>query len=43
MTVTTVPLRSEVPQDETWDLESIYPDVAAWEDAYKTIRNTTKK
>jgi oligoendopeptidase F len=39
MTVTTLPLRSEVPQDETWDLESIYPNVAAWENAYKTIKN----
>ncbi len=39
MTVTTLPLRSEVPQDETWNLESIYPNVAAWENAYKTIKN----
>jgi len=39
MTVTTLPLRSEVPQDETWNLESIYPNITAWERAYKTIGN----
>jgi len=39
MTVTTLPLRSEVPQDETWNLESIYPNIAAWEKAYKTIES----
>ena len=39
MTVTTLPLRNEVPQDETWNLESIYPNITAWEKAYKTIEN----
>ena len=37
MTVTTLPLRSEVPQEETWNLESIFPDVKAWERAYKIV------
>ena len=39
MTVTSLPLRSEVPQEETWNLESIYPNITAWENAYKTIEN----
>jgi len=39
MTIRTLPLRSEVPQEETWNLESIYPNIAAWEKAYNTIEN----
>lgn len=30
---TTLPTRSEVPRAETWDLESLFPDDAAWEAA----------
>lgn len=37
MNATDLPLRSEVPQEETWNLESIFPDVKAWEKAYKKI------
>lgn len=39
MTVTTLPLRSEVPQEETWNLESIYPNVQAWDKDYKYFEN----
>ncbi len=31
MEKTTLPPRSEVPVEETWNLESIFPDVEAWE------------
>ena len=31
MEKTTLPPRSEVPVEETWNLESIFPDVDAWE------------
>ena len=39
MTIRTLPLRSEVPHEETWNLESIYPNIAAWEKAYNAIEN----
>jgi oligoendopeptidase F len=35
--VHTLPLRSEVPVDHTWDLESVYPTPAAWEAAYRGV------
>jgi oligoendopeptidase F len=35
--VHTLPLRSEVPVDHTWDLESVYPTAAAWETAYRGV------
>ena len=31
MSTTKVPLRSEIPVEYTWDLESIYPSPAEWE------------
>ena len=31
MEKTTLPLRSEVPVEETWSLASIFTDVSAWE------------
>ncbi|MCC6315802.1 MAG: oligoendopeptidase F [Thermomicrobiales bacterium] len=34
MTVAAVPPRSEVPREQTWDLESMFPTVAAWETAF---------
>lgn len=34
---TRLPLRSEVPVEETWNLESIFPDVAAWEAALQQV------
>ncbi|HWQ13768.1 MAG TPA: oligoendopeptidase F [Roseiflexaceae bacterium] len=33
---TTLPKRSEVPRERTWDLESIYPTTADWERAFAT-------
>ncbi|MGB2964684.1 MAG: oligoendopeptidase F [Anaerolineales bacterium] len=39
MAIKTLPARSDVPQEETWNLESIFPDLKAWEKAYKTIEN----
>src|SRR3954452_1059007 len=32
-----VPARADVPVDETWALETIFPDDAAWEAAYATV------
>src|SRR5258708_12593836 len=29
--VTTLPKRNEIPKDQTWELESIYPTDADWE------------
>jgi oligoendopeptidase F len=31
----TLPKRSEVAQDVTWDLHSVYPSDAAWETDYQ--------
>src|SRR5215204_2003109 len=33
----TVPPRSEVPVGETWNLESVFPTVAAWEAALAAV------
>ena len=35
MALTQLPARSEVPQEETWNLKSIFPDIAAWKKAYQ--------
>ena len=35
MSQTTLPVRSEIPIGETWNLESIFPDVEAWEAGLK--------
>ena len=37
MTKETLPSRNEIPQEETWNLESIFPNVEAWEKAYKIV------
>ena len=29
MATTTLPVRSDVPQEETWNLESIFPDLGS--------------
>ena len=34
-----LPLRSEVPLHETWNLENIFPDVQSWETARETVLN----
>lgn len=35
---TELPNRSEVPKEETWDLEAIYPNVEAWEEAFREVK-----
>ena len=35
MSPTTLPPRSEIPIEETWNLESIFPSVEAWEEGLK--------
>ena len=37
MTNTSLPTRSQVPVQETWNLESIFPSVDAWEAALKQV------
>jgi len=39
MAIKTLPTRSDVPREETWNLESIFPNLKTWEKAYKTIEN----
>ncbi len=34
----TVPLRSEVPAADTWDLTALYPDPAAWQVDFERVR-----
>ncbi|MEM7800029.1 MAG: oligoendopeptidase F [Chloroflexota bacterium] len=34
---TALPKRSDIPQKYTWDLESVFPDVAAWEQAIESV------
>lgn len=33
-----LPKREEVPKEETWDLEVIYPDIEAWETAFQKVK-----
>jgi oligoendopeptidase F len=35
------PQRTEVPKDQTWDLEGLYPTTAAWEDELGTVDRLT--
>src|SRR5436309_12004591 len=37
VTATTLPKRSELPQEERWDIESLFADDAAWEAAYDAL------
>jgi oligoendopeptidase F len=39
MTKETLPARNEIPQEETWNLKSIFPSVEAWKKAYKIVEN----
>ena len=34
---TTLPKRSDLPQEQTWNLASVFPSDAAWEAAYTGI------
>ena len=40
MTLSQLPARSEVPQDQTWNLNSIFPDLTAWEESYQKTKNS---
>jgi oligoendopeptidase F len=35
--IKTLPVRSEAPVEQTWDLESVYPTPEAWEAAYRDV------
>ena len=37
MSLAQLPARNEVPQEQTWNLESIFPDIKTWEKSYQTI------
>ncbi|HLG73873.1 MAG TPA: hypothetical protein VK009_25925 [Chloroflexota bacterium] len=37
MPTATLPSRSEIPVEFTWDLESIYPSAQAWEDDFRGL------
>lgn len=37
MALTHLPARSEVPLEQTWNLESIFPDLKAWQEAYQEV------
>jgi len=37
MQSTTLPERKDIPIEETWDLDSIFPDVAAWQAALQSV------
>jgi oligoendopeptidase F len=39
MSQTSLPLRSDIPVEETWNLESIFPSVEAWEAALKEAQS----
>jgi oligoendopeptidase F len=39
MSQTTLPPRSEIPVEETWNLESIFPSVEAWEKGLKEAQS----
>ena len=33
----TVPLRQDIPREHTWNVESIFPTDAAWEDELRAL------
>jgi oligoendopeptidase F len=39
MTKVSLPLRKDVPIEQTWNLESIFPDIASWQAAYQEVEN----
>jgi oligoendopeptidase F len=43
MTNTTLPSRSEIPIHETWNLASIFPDIATWEVALQQVETDLPK
>lgn len=38
---TGLPKREDIPVEETWDLEAIFPDTDAWERAFQKIKDLT--
>ena len=34
----TIPLRADMPAADTWDLTALYPDVAAWQADFETVK-----
>lgn len=40
MTQHTLPARHEVPSEQTWDIEALYPSVDAWEAALQAFQNS---
>ncbi len=43
MSPTELPLRSEVPVEETWNLASIFPSTEAWKEGYQEVENLLPK
>lgn len=41
--MSTLPKRSEVNNENTWNLKDIYPDQAAWDKAYEQLKQDLKK
>jgi len=37
MALAQLPARNEVPREQTWNLESIFPDLKAWEESYQKV------
>lgn len=37
MVLAQLPARDEVPREQTWNLESIFPDLNAWEESYQNL------
>ncbi|MDD9147272.1 MULTISPECIES: oligoendopeptidase F [unclassified Sporolactobacillus] len=34
-----LPKREDVPKEETWDLEAIFPDIQSWEAAFRKVKD----
>ncbi len=41
--MTTYTTRTEVPEQEKWDLTDIYSDLSKWEDDYQQIEKMSEK
>ncbi len=37
-TATTLPKRQDVPKEDTWSLETIYPDDQLWEEDFARVK-----
>lgn len=36
---TALPKREDIPKEETWDLEAIFPDIGSWEKAFQKVKD----